>query len=314
MKNENRIILVGAQDPLPAHHYWFEGNGYSIYAAQQPRSAWHEHTHECAQITIGLEPAHVHAAWRTSKKADNSRELTGNMVSIIRPGEPHRTLWQRRATLIHIYLRIEFLRAVAEKIHLTEWEIQSSYLARDPLIEELGRAVFRECEAQALHENFTDAIMTVLTTHLLRTYNARQRSQSTFRGGLGPARERRVREYIEKSLDRELSINVLAKVAGMSPRYFAVLFRQSTGFTPHLYVTRRRVERAQQLLLDTTLPFVEIAYRCGFTSQGQFITLFRRFVGTTPGKFRNSNSVEASKPDHPKISSQPSNVTGDRNR
>jgi AraC family transcriptional regulator len=292
MANESRIILVGAEDPLPAHHYWFEGKNYAIYAAHQPRSAWREHSHECAQITIGLEPAHVYAAWRTSRKADNSRELTGNMVSIIRPGEAHRTLWRRRASLIHIYLGIDFLRSVAAQICLTQWEIQSAYLVRDPLIEELGRAIFRECEAEALHEDFAASTMTILTTHLLRTYNAQQISSPSFRGGLGPARERRVREYIEKSLDRELSISTLAKVAKMSPRYFAVLFRQSTGFTPHLYVTRRRVERAQHLLLDTTLPFADVAYRCGFSSQGQFITLFRRFVGATPGRFRNSSLSE----------------------
>ena len=58
-----RLILVGAEDQLPARHVWFEGTGYWIYAAEQPRSSWREHTHDWAQITIGLEPAHVHAEW-----------------------------------------------------------------------------------------------------------------------------------------------------------------------------------------------------------------------------------------------------------
>jgi AraC family transcriptional regulator len=304
-ENKSLIILVGAEDPLPARHFWFEGADYAIYAAEQPRSAWREHSHECAQITIGLEPAHVHATWRTSKKTDNSRELSGNMVSIIRPGEPHRTLWQRRASLVHVYLGTSFLQAVADRLRMTSWELHSAYLVRDPFIEELGRVLYRECDAQSLNEEFTDSVMTVLATHLLRAYNTEQSLYPDFRGGLGPARERRVREYIEKSLDKDLSIRVLAEVAGISPRYFAVLFRQSTGFTPHLYVTRRRVERAQQLLLEGKLPLVEVAFQCGFTSQGQFSTLFRRFVGVSPGRFRASSSGQPRSADATRRSSTP---------
>ena len=39
---DTRIILVGAEDPLPSEHFWYEGSGYWIYAADQPRSAWRE--------------------------------------------------------------------------------------------------------------------------------------------------------------------------------------------------------------------------------------------------------------------------------
>jgi len=284
---EMRMILVGAEDPLPAQHFWFEGDGYSIYAAEQPRSAWREHTHDRAQVTIGLEPAHVHAEWRTGSKAPHHRELSGNAVSIIPPGEPHRTLWQRRASLIHIYLTRDFLSATASCVlQQTSFDLRAAHLVRDPLIEELGRALYRECETHELSKLFADSLATVLTTHILRTYNASPELSSDLRGGLGPGRERRIREYIEQSLNLDLSIQALAGVAGISPHYFANLFRQSTGFTPHQYVSRRRVERAQELLADPDLPLAEVAYRCGFTSQSQFTTLFRRFAGITPGRFR----------------------------
>jgi AraC family transcriptional regulator len=77
-------------------------------------------------------------------------------------------------------------------------------------------------------------------------------------------------------------------VAGISPNYFASAFHQTTGFTPHQYVSHRRIERAQQLLTEADLPIAEVAYRCGFTSQSQFTTLFRPFTGVTPGRFRAS--------------------------
>ena len=286
-REDSRLILVGAEDPLPSQHFWFEGDGYWIYTAEQPRSTWREHTHDCAQVTIGLEPAHIESEWRTGSQAPNHRELSGNAVSIIPPGVPHRTLWQRRASLIHIYLSNDLLAAAAKKIfNAACFDLRAAHLVRDPLIEELGRALYRECETNHLSEVFADSLTMLLATHLLRTYNAQANLSSQPRVGLGPARERRIREYIQRSLDKDLSIERLAEVVGLSPTYFAELFRQSTGFTPHQFVSHHRIELAQQLLKHGDLTLAEVAYRCGFTSQSQFTTIFRRFTGVTPGRFR----------------------------
>jgi AraC family transcriptional regulator len=284
---DSRLILVGAEDPLPSQHFWFEGEGYWIYTAEQPRSTWREHTHPCAQVTIGLEPAHMESHWRTGSRPPHHRELSGTAVSIIPAGVPHRTLWQRRASLIHVYLSTDLLVSAARQVlHETSFELRAAHLVRDPLIEELGRALYRECEDSRLSRFFADSLASLLTTHLLRTYNASATLAAAPRIGLGPARERRVREYIQRSLDKDLSIEALAEVAGLSPTYFAELFRQSTGFTPHQFVSHHRVELAQQLLKHADLSLAQIAYRCGFASQSQFTTTFRRFTGTTPGRFR----------------------------
>jgi AraC family transcriptional regulator len=131
-------------------------------------------------------------------------------------------------------------------------------------------------------------VASVLATHLFRAYNAKAELLFDLRGGLGPARERRVRRYIEQSLEGDLSIEALAKVSGLSANYFADVFRRTTGFTPHNYVNHRRVDRARQLLTDVELPLTEVAHRCGFKSQSQFTTIFRQLTGVTPGKFRAS--------------------------
>jgi AraC family transcriptional regulator len=287
-----RAVLAGAEDPLPSQHFWFEGDGYNIYVADQPRSKWREHSHDCTQISIGLE-ARVLMEWRTGRKEPERREASGNVVAIIPPGEPHRTLWKRRAMFLHIFLGQRFLSAIASQVlRGRRFDLRAAHLVRDPLIEELGRALNRECETHELSTRFADSVVTVLATHLVRNYNADSVLPGDFRGGLGPARERRVREYIEQSLERDLSIGALAKVAGVSPQYFATLFRRTTGFTPHQYVSQRRVERAQQLLTHADLPLTELAYRCGFTSQSQFNIVFRRFTGITPGKFRAEHSQD----------------------
>jgi AraC family transcriptional regulator len=142
-----------------------------------------------------------------------------------------------------------------------------------------------------LSRSFADSVVAVLAMHLMRNYNASAELLSGFGPGLGPARTRRVRKYIEESLERDLSVGALAKVAGLSPSYFAEMFRQTTGFTPHQYICHRRVDRARQLLTNADLPLVEVAYRCGFTSQSQFTTVFLRFTGVTPGRFRSENAT-----------------------
>jgi AraC family transcriptional regulator len=286
-EKEPRFILVGAEDELPSQHVWYEGEGYSIYAAEQPASSWREHSHDSAQVTIGLEPAHVQASWSDGSKSAGRREISGNMVSIIPPGEPHSTVWQRRAILVHIYISKQLLQSTAIALgeNLSP-DLRPVHLMRDIFIEELGRMLFRECQGQAPKKLVADSAINVLVAYLLRNNSARSEPGALLPGSLGPARERRIREHIEQSLGLDLSIHALASVLGMNPHYFANAFKLTTGFTPHRYVTYRRVARAQELLQEANLSLAEIAYRCGFKSQGQFTTLFHQFTGKTPGKFR----------------------------
>jgi AraC family transcriptional regulator len=190
--------------------------------------------------------------------------------------------------LIHIYIREEFLlRLALDLLRQDSLELQPAYLVRDLLIEEIARLLYLESESGRLNTAVANAAVTTLCVRLLRAYSARKGEAPYATGGLGPARERRVREYIEADLERDLSIQSLADVVGLSPQHFAVLFRESTGFTPHQYVNHRRITRAQELL-KSDVSLIEISMRCGFSGQSQFITTFRKLVGMTPGRFRSS--------------------------
>jgi AraC family transcriptional regulator len=122
--------------------------------------------------------------------------------------------------------------------------------------------------------------------HLIRSYSSKPNALPVFRGGLGPARERKVRQYIQEHLDQPLSLDELAKIAVISPNYFISLFHQSTGMTPHKFVLHQRVEYAKELLASSKLSLIEIAHKCGFPDQSQFTTTFRRHVGITPGQYK----------------------------
>ena len=100
-------------------------------------------------------------------------------------------------------------------------------------------------------------------------------------GGLSPGAIRRVREYLELHLGE-----MLAGVAGLSVHHFVRQFKQSAGVTPHFYLTQKRVERAQEMLVQTDLSLAEIAFAVGFFDQGHLARHCRHMPGTTPREFR----------------------------
>jgi AraC-like DNA-binding protein len=106
------------------------------------------------------------------------------------------------------------------------------------------------------------------------------------RGGLPPHARRRVREFIEAHLTENITIQVLAAIAGLSMFHFARTFKQSEGVTPHEYLVQRRVQRAQDLLTATNLSLAEVALAAGFTDQSHCARWFRQHVGVTPGRYR----------------------------
>ena len=108
-------------------------------------------------------------------------------------------------------------------------------------------------------------------------------------GGLPPWRLQRVFAYIRENIAQEVSVAQLAKTVGMSQYYFSKLFKMSTGTTPHQYVMRQRVERAQELLSDGGLALAAVATQVGFETQSHFTSVFRHLVGVTPKRYRESH-------------------------
>jgi RpiB/LacA/LacB family sugar-phosphate isomerase len=105
-------------------------------------------------------------------------------------------------------------------------------------------------------------------------------------GGLPPRRLQRVFQHIRENIARDLSVSELAQTVGMSQYYFSKLFKMSTGTTPHQYVMRQRVEKAQEHLRASRTALAEVATLVGFETQSHFTSVFRRLVGATPKHYR----------------------------
>ncbi len=130
-----------------------------------------------------------------------------------------------------------------------------------------------------------------LVHYLARRYSsAVENPVYTKPDGLPPNRLRAVLDYIHQHLGGELSLNNMATLVQMSPQHFANLFRKSTGFAPHQYVQRERLESARHLLLETNRPIADIALEVGFASQSHFTDVFHRILGTSPNRYRRQCS------------------------
>jgi transcriptional regulator GlxA family with amidase domain len=87
-------------------------------------------------------------------------------------------------------------------------------------------------------------------------------------------------------LDQAVPLAELARAVNVSPGHFVRAFKQSTGQPPHRWLVEQRIEKARQLLVNTSLSLAEIALACGFSDQSHFARAFSRAMHTSPSAWR----------------------------
>jgi transcriptional regulator GlxA family with amidase domain len=85
---------------------------------------------------------------------------------------------------------------------------------------------------------------------------------------------------------KKISLNEISKVACLSVHHFKRSFRQLFGMSPHQYLIRKRIDKAEYLLCKTSLKVEDVSSITGFENTSSFIRLFRQHNGVTPGNFR----------------------------
>lgn len=93
-------------------------------------------------------------------------------------------------------------------------------------------------------------------------------------------------EYIEKNYGGHVTLEELARLTGLSPKYFCRWFRTITHRSPIDYLNYYRIECAGDYLTSTDMTVAEIAQRCGYNDSSFFIKQFKRYKGVTPRQYR----------------------------
>ncbi|MFW6214373.1 MAG: response regulator [Alkalispirochaetaceae bacterium] len=129
-------------------------------------------------------------------------------------------------------------------------------------------------EGESLRESFLSALEEL-----------RRRHREAGRGGSSPAVER-VQEYVDRHYMEELSLDLLADVAGISPFHLSRLFKGEVGKTVGGYITERRLSVARELLCQGRLSVKEVSAKTGFADPSYFSRVFLRREGVAPSDFR----------------------------
>ena len=160
----------------------------------------------------------------------------------------------------------------------------------DPVFKHLALSVMPAfAHPERASRLFVDHVTLTVAVHISTTYGLAKPRHHVARGGLSSWQKRRALELIDAHLDGALGIIELARSCRLSSSHFTHAFKQSTGRTPHQWLTYRRIEKAKGLLRDATLPLVHVGAECGFANQSHFTRVFTIVAGTPPGEWRRRN-------------------------
>jgi AraC family transcriptional regulator len=133
---------------------------------------------------------------------------------------------------------------------------------------------------------FLDSVEQAMAVALVKDHAVRHRPLQVYRGGLGSARLRMIKELVNAKMEDDLSLDDMAQSVGLSTAHFARMFRKSTGATPHQFVLRQRLERAKAMLRAPDARVLDVAVACGFKTQQHFAQVFRDVWGVSPTEYR----------------------------
>ncbi|MBD2067059.1 helix-turn-helix transcriptional regulator [Leptolyngbya sp. FACHB-671] len=190
---------------------------------------------------------------------------------------------------LHICLKPELIEQVAEASEIDAQRINlvNCFGKQDLQLHHVAMLLLAELQSGGIMGRlYVESLTQVLVIHLLRHYSTVTQTITSGNRSLTNSQLQQAIDYIHTHLNRDLSLAELAGIVNISPTYFASLFKQAMGISPHQYVIQRRVQRAKVMLKKTDLAIADIALQVGFSSQSHLTQQFKRVTGMTPKQVR----------------------------
>ncbi len=281
----------------PKHHLMLDSRGLGwrdVYTSLAAERSWNRTLQPVPHLCLAYC---MHGGAAVRRRIDGQRglaetELRSRLLGVV--PEQRRSMWDLRGhpVIQLVYLRRAMVERVAQEVFgldASRIEMMPRLGFADPLLEQLMLELLEAAREDGGGNGlYADHLARMVALRVLRRHVARPGQAERRRDGDLPPRLRHVRELIESALDEDLSLERLAREAGIGAHAFSAAFTRAVGETPHRYVVSRRIERAKALLRGGTMPIAEIALQTGFASQSHMAGTFRRVVGTTPAAYRRS--------------------------
>ena len=244
-------------------------------------------------ITFPLVPSSVEFFFAGKQVANGNIQM--NTVLITGPGEPSRTIFTKTFDCVRIYLSQSFLAECFTEIYgrapSGPIELFDPHFMADPIVFQLSSLLAQvDDDGGPAGPTFVDGISIALASRLFTLNSMRGGALASNKSTPLPKwRLKRVFDYIEANLTRPIYLAELGNVVGLTRMHFAAQFRAATGCSPYNYILRRKVAYSQRLLLDPQLSIADVAAMMGFSSQAHFTVVFKKVIGTTPVRWRQSS-------------------------
>lgn len=259
------------------------GRNIATFCGAVTPGRWPERRHSHLKIILPLDGTRGKITQRAPDGGEVTHELGASQLAVIGKGQVHGGYWHCAGDVIMLQIKCAFVRATLGR-SLDDLSVHdfATLARRDVLIADTASAFRRlgECEPCPT-DAYLDALGTIFATHVLRALAAPAEFLPN-PCGLSPRQLRAVTDFIAAHLNQTLRVDDLARVACLSPSHFMRCFRHSTGLSPHRYLIRRRVERADELLRSGNVRVSEAAHEVGFCDQSHLDRHFRRRFGFSP--------------------------------
>lgn len=184
----------------------------------------------------------------------------------------------------------KYVESFARQYPAVSWDPNPIFVQDGSIYTSAGISAGMDLSLALIEEDYGNALALEVARHMV-IFLRRPGSQAQFSVALSAqAAERKslqeLQVWIAENLARDLSVDVLAARAAMSPRNFARVFRHELGSTPARYVEQVRVEAARTQLASTDDSVDQIASRCGFSSAELLRRCFLRHFKVAPSLYR----------------------------
>ena len=206
----------------------------------------------------------------------------GNLI-LYQPGEPQ--IYEYRADCPHEGYWLHFSGTGAKRLlRLAGLTEHVAKIGNDPVISELFRRIMREVQRKSGgYQVMCAGLLAELIAQLGRKCAFAHKNEDTLTK-VAPAVD-----YFHDHFQAEIPLDDAARLCRMSKYHFIRQFTAAVGSSPHAYQTLLRIQRARELLTDSTLNISEVAEAVGYENPLYFSRIFRKYAGCSPKEYRRKS-------------------------
>lgn len=209
-------------------------------------------------------------------------------VQIMQPDETVHTAGVGPTRIFQISISPAYLTSYVQR----NFVMPSGVDLRTRQLDDVGLAELARAHNQAalsgqpMRQLYFDQLREAILNRILSLYSTRRCLSKERAESLVPTKTRLLLQFVEANLDRDLRLQELAAIAGISRAHFARSFHKVMGMSPHRYVQHRRLNRAVELLRGRAHPIKDIAKLSGFADASHLTRCFKHNFGAVPSEVR----------------------------